>query len=113
MAETGEVFRFRKGRRSAREIQEAIDEALAELHDPNSVSSRRASEVGLDRSGLASGSVTVSESKQGIEPLTTTIAVTIVGGVLVHVANKFIDAVIIPKIKDRFGSNGVSERLEE
>ena len=77
--EKATTIRFKRGQAGADEIQEIVDEVLAELRDPNSDSARRAQQAGLDPKVLADARVSVTEEEAGIEPLTTLIVGITVG----------------------------------
>ena len=110
MATEVTTIKFKRDQAGARELQMAIDEVLTELADPESDSSELARSAGLNADELSQATISVDEPKEGIEPVSTTIAVGILVGVGAHIANKFWDDVIWPRIKVKLGAKAVGER---
>jgi hypothetical protein len=100
---------FRRGQASADEIQEIVNEVLAELGDPQSESAQLARGAGLEPEMLAGLNVTVSEEPGfGLEIL----VVAFVLPVAVHVTTTFWDDVVRPRLRRRLGAQAVGERIE-
>lgn len=102
-------LRFRRGQVSASEIQETVDQVLAELGEPDSEAAELAREAGLEPAELASASISVRE-EPGFDPVTTAIIVGISINVGSHIAVKLWDNVIWPRLKRDRGGQAVGER---
>jgi len=105
-------LRFRYSQANAAEIQMVADEVLDELHDEDSEAARQARKAGLDPSILANADINVREQGQGVEPILTTILVSISAEVGAHIARRFWDEVLWPRLRRRFGANAVGEELD-
>ena len=102
---------FRRGDAGADELQQVVDEVLAELDEPDSETRRVAQEAGLADEDLAGVEVTVTEGQQGAEPVLTTILV----GILVSAGSKVAESlwkdVIWPRIRRRLGWNAIKDEV--
>jgi N-acetylglucosamine kinase-like BadF-type ATPase len=107
------VLEFARDQKGATEIQRVVDDVLRELGDPNSEAAKRAKKADLERQQLASASVKVTESGQGVDPVSITILVTIAGGVGTHIATKLWDEVVWPHVKRELGGRAVGKRKKK
>jgi len=113
-SDTGEFRRrFRYDQASAAELQAVVDEVLAELRDPTSEAVSQARLVDLNPQVLANSQVGIREEKQGFEPISTTILVSIVTGAGTHIATKFWDEVIWPRLRKSLGAKAVGDEVKE
>jgi hypothetical protein len=106
-------LRFERGQASVREVQEVVDQVLAELRDPDSESAKLAREAGLDPEQLASAQVTVSEEGAKVDPVTATILITIAAPITVHIATKFWDDVIWKRLVPPHGGKAVGKKKKK
>jgi len=106
------AMRFRRGQAGARQLHDEVQLALRELDDPGSDAARRARGAGLSAETLASAEVTLAEEQQGLDPVTTTILVTIVTEFGVRVATTLWDAVVLPRLKRKFGVKALGEKVD-
>lgn len=111
MQSTNEL-RFFYGEASGDELQAVVDEVLLELRDPGSEAAQQARQAGLDPHLLASADISVREEQQGLDPLLTTVLVGITVEVGSHVAKKFWDEVVWPRIRRRLGAKAVGDETE-
>jgi hypothetical protein len=112
MSSSKDGLRFQRDQASAKELQSAIDEIVAEFNDAGSEASRQAAEAGIDATELSGISVSVEEDKQGIEPVLTTILVTIAADVGKQVlVDELWVKVLWPRIKRRLGAKAVGRKL--
>jgi hypothetical protein len=102
-------LRFRHGDASAVELQAVVDEVLAELRDQASEAAEQAQRAGLDAEAVAAASINVREEQQGLDPLATTILVTIAPGLGSHMAIQLWDQVIWPRLRRRLGAKALRE----
>jgi len=109
MQEDSATLTFDRGDASSTDLETAVTEVLNELKNPTSEASQLARAAKLDPSALSGAKVTVKE-QPGIDPITTGIIVTIVGGVAAHAANTFWDDVIWPRIKKRLGARAAGKK---
>jgi hypothetical protein len=102
---------FQRGDASADELQQVVDEVLAELSAPDSEARQAAQQAGIDAGELAGVEVSVREGQQGAEPVLTTILV----GILVSAGSKVAESlwkdVIWPRIRKRLGWTAVKEEV--
>ena len=102
---------FQRGDASADELQQVVDEVLAELDAPDSEARQAAQQAGIDTADLAGVEVSVAEGQQGAEPVLTTILV----GILVSAGSKVAESlwkdVIWPRIRKRLGWTAVKEEV--
>ncbi|HEY5783953.1 MAG TPA: hypothetical protein VIT65_04170 [Microlunatus sp.] len=102
---------FRRGDASADELQQVVDEVLAELSAPDSEVGLAAQHAGLDANDLVGVEVSVREGQQGAEPVLTTILV----GILVSAGSKVAESlwkdVIWPRIRKRLGWTAVKDEI--
>ena len=106
------VMRFRRGQVGARQLQDEAQRVLQELTDPGSDTAERAREAGLSASVLASAEVALTEEQQGLDPVTTTILVTIVTELGVHAAATLWDVLILPRLKRKFGVKALGDGID-
>jgi hypothetical protein len=104
---------FRRGDASADQLQEVVDQVLAELKEPDSEAARAARAAGLERPDLAGAEVQVREGQQGAEPVLTTILVGIIISAGSKVAESLWKDVIWPRIRRRLGWTAVKEEVAE
>lgn len=106
-------LRFERGQADADELQETIDEILAELRDPSSELARRASREGLDPAKIGAAKVTVKETDQGVVPLVAAIVV----GIAVEVGKDGMilawKKVISPQIEKRRSGLALGDELPD
>jgi hypothetical protein len=112
MQPTVSELRFRYGQASAAELQAVVDEVLAELGNPTSEAADRARRAGLDPGDLTGAEVDVREEQQGLEPVSTTILVSIATGVGTHIATKLWDEVIWPRLRRRLGARPLGDQVQ-
>jgi hypothetical protein len=112
MQPTASELRFHYGQATAAELQAVVDEILAELRDPTSEAADRARRADLDPQALASSEISVREEQQGFEPISTTILVGIATGVGTHIATKFWDEVIWPRLRRDLGAKAVGDEVK-
>jgi len=103
---------FRRGQVGARQLRDEVQLALRELDDPGSGAAQRAREAGLDATTLAGADVTLAEEQQGLDPVTTTILVTIITELGVHAAATLWDVIVLPRLKRKFGVRALGERVD-
>jgi len=105
---------FRRGDASADKLQDVVDEVLAELQSsPHSNGAQLAKAAGLGEEDLAGAKVQVREGQQGVEPVLTTIFVTLVVTATSKVAESLWKDVLWPRIRLRLGWTAVKEELKE
>ncbi len=102
-------MRFRRGQSGAIDLQRVVDEVIYELGDPSSEASEKVREIGLDPNTLSQARISVIEENEGVEPISTTILVSIAVKVGAHAAQKFWDEVIWPRIRRRLGGIPIGE----
>ena len=111
MTEETLQMEFRRGDASADELQQVVDEVLAELSAPDSEVGLAAQQAGLDADDLVGVEVNVREGQQGVEPVLTTILV----GILVSAGSKVAESlwkdVIWPRIRKRLGWTAVKDEI--
>ena len=95
------------------QLQSVVDSTLAELADQESDAARRAAAAGLNVEQLLDAKISVTEEGQGVEPITTTILVGIAIKVGSHVAIKFWDSVVMPRIERHLGVDALGSKEEE
>jgi hypothetical protein len=103
-------LRFARGQAGAEELQRVVDEVIAELGEADSESAQLARATQLDVDELAATRVTIQEDRQGVEPVSTTIVVSIVSGVATHIVGQFWDYVVWPRLKRRLGAMAVGPK---
>lgn len=103
---------FRRGDASADELQQVVDEVLAELKDPESEAASTAQRAGIDSVELLGVQVSVSEGQQGAEPVLTTILVGILVSATSKVAESLWKDVIWPRIRRRLGWTAVKDEVD-
>src|SRR6478609_11754289 len=105
---------FRRGDASADKLQDVVDEVLAELQSsPHSNGAQLAKAAGLGEEDLAGAKVQVREGQQGVEPVLTTIFVTLVVTATSKVAESLWKDVLWPRLRLRWGWTAVTEELKE
>src|SRR5690349_12188548 len=104
---------FRRGDASAEQLQEVVDEVLAELRAPDSEAADAARAAGLDGPDLAGARVQVAEGQQGAEPVLTSIIVGIIISAGSKVAESLWKDVLWPRIRRRLGWTAVKEEVEK
>ena len=107
------AMRFRRGQVGARQLQDEAQRVLQDLGDPGSDASERAREAGLSAPALAGAEVTLTEEQQGLDPVTTTILVTIVTELGVRAAATLWDIIILPRLKRRFGIKALGDGIDQ
>jgi hypothetical protein len=105
-------MRFRRGQVGARQLHGEVQLALRELDDPDSDAARRAREMGLGATTLADAKVVLVEEQQGLDPVTTTILVTIMTELGAHAAATLWDVIILPRLKRKFGIRALGEKVD-
>lgn len=109
MSEHQVELRFQHGQAGVEEIQGVVDDVLATLADPRSTAAELARAAGADAERWAKATITVVEEQQGFDPLTTTILVTIAANAGTHIAKRFWDDVVWPRIKARIGADAIGD----
>lgn len=104
---------FRRGDATADELQQVVDEVLAELNAPDSEARRAAQDAGLADEDIARVEVSVREGQQGVEPVLTTILVGILVSATSKVAESLWKDVIWPRIRRRLGWTAVKDEVDD
>jgi hypothetical protein len=109
----GEVdLKFQHDGAGSADLEKEIDAALAELTDPASEASNLARAEGLDPAELSGAEISVAEDKQGIEPILTTILITIAADLSKEiVVDKFWAKVLWPRVRRKLGPTALGKRL--
>lgn len=110
MIEPESQLSFRRGSTSARELQQVIDDVLAELSRPDTEAARAAQDAGLPVRDLMSAEVRVEEGEQGAEPILTTILVGIAVKAGSVVAERLWNDVLWPRIRRRLGADALGDQ---
>lgn len=107
------TLRFRRGQASAVQLDETIQEILAELRDPDSELAREFAHEGLDPAEFGLAHVTVEEPEQGVDPVITPILI----GIAINVGSQAIikawEKLIWPQIAKRRGGLALGEKLPD
>lgn len=106
-------LRFERGQASADELQEVIDEILAELRAPDSEAARQANLAGIDPAEFGAASVKAEEAEQCIDPLVTPIVVGIAVKLGSDVILKAWDRIVWPRIEKRLGGLALGDQLAD
>jgi hypothetical protein len=102
---------FEPGNVSADDLEETIDEILADLRDPLSDTASLARKEGLDPAVIGAGTVTVEETDQGIGVLAAAILVGIAIEVTKDLAILVWKKVIAPEIERRRDGLAIGEEI--
>lgn len=106
-------LRFRRGAANADEIQQAVDELLAELGDPASTAATAARDAGYDPDELARARIRVRESGQGLDPMLVQVIVGIAVALGTKAAESYWTDIIWPRIRRRLGVDALNERADQ
>jgi hypothetical protein len=90
---------FNRGQAGAHDLQPVVDQALAEAHAQGEFTE-------LEH-------VAVKEKGHGVEPVSTLIVVSALGGAAANVLNKVWDDVLWPRIKARLGVDAVGSKRDD
>ena len=104
---------FRRGDATADELQEVVDELLAELEEPDSEAAQRARRLGLRPEELARATVRIREGAQGLEPVSTSILVGIAISAGGKVAESLWKDILWPRLRRRLGGTAVKEPVDD
>jgi hypothetical protein len=105
--------RFRRGAVGAEPINDVAQEVLAELAMPGSEAIRAADRAGIDSAWLAGTRVEVAEGEQGVEPILTTIVVSIAATAGSKVVESIWTDVLLPRIRRRLGADALGPRMPD
>jgi hypothetical protein len=100
---------FRRGDQGAEQLQEVIDEVLAELADPSSEAAEAARAAGMDVEEMSGVAVQVREDAQGAVPFLTEILIGIAINAGTKAAEKLWTQVLWPRVKRRLGTRALGE----
>jgi hypothetical protein len=102
---------FQRGDATAEDLQSAVDDILTQLAEPASEIAGAARRAGVPPGALMDPRVEVSESRQGVEPALTTIAVAIAVNSGSAVAQTLWTEVIWPRLRRRLGARALGPTL--
>ena len=105
--------RFQRGAATADQIGAVAAEVMAELGVPGSEASRAVERAGIDPVALHATRVEVTEGEQGLEPVLTTILVSITTTVGSKVVESFWTDVLWPRIRRRLGADALGPRASD
>lgn len=109
---SGVPLKFQHDGAGAADLEQEISAALAELTDPGSEASKLARVEGLDPAELSGAEISVTEDKQGVEPILTTILITIAADLGKEiVVDKFWAKVLWPRVRRKLGPTALGKRL--
>ena len=97
------TWRFQRGDATATEIQDVMQEVLAELREPGTEANAAARNAGLDPGVLTDARADVTDGEHGAEPILTTIIVGIAVSAGSKVAESLWKEVLWPRIRRRLG----------
>ncbi|SRR5579862_3724362 len=103
---TTQALRFKLGQASGSQLQEVIDDVLRELR----TQIEQSPDTDTDLRELSALQVEVHEDREGIEPILTTIVLTVAGSAGKRLADRLWEQVLWPRIKQRLGGQAVGER---
>jgi hypothetical protein len=109
-----EEIRFERGQSKPKDIESVAHRVQAELGDENSETYKQALAAGLtteDIQALKTAEVSVQEEKAGVVFVLVPILVAVGGGVATHIANKFWDDLVWPRIKKDLGGIALGKKL--
>lgn len=113
MSDTEYRQRFQRDAASAAQIQRFAREVLAELDAPDSEAARAAAAARLDPADLAGAEIQVVEGEQGLEPVLTTILVSLVVSAGSMIAETLWKDVIWPRVRRRLGADALGPPAPE
>jgi hypothetical protein len=105
--------RFRRGAASADLISEAARDVLAELGRPGSEATGAADRAGFDPARLTDARIKVAEGEQGVEPVLTSVVVSIAASVGAKVVESLWTDVLLPRIRRRLGADALGPPIPD
>jgi hypothetical protein len=105
--------RFRRGAAGADSIGAVVREVLGELEAPGSEAARAAVHAGVDPAGLAGARVEVAEGEHGLEPILTTIVVSIAATTASKIVELVWTDVLEPRIRRRLGADALGRPVPD
>jgi hypothetical protein len=109
MDERTSEMTFRRGDATSDRLQEVVDEVLGELAVPGSEAAQSAEAAGVRADDVADAQARILEGQQGLEPILTTIVVTIAVKAGSDVAETLWTEVIWPRLRRRLGVRALGE----
>jgi hypothetical protein len=106
-------IRYEYGQATSDQLQAVVNQTLAELADQGSEAARQAASAGISTEQIADAKISVVEEGQGVEPVTTTILIGIAIKAGSHVAIRFWDDVIWPRIERQIGVDALGSRQRD
>jgi hypothetical protein len=113
MTELMSVMTFRRGDTTAQELQQIVDEVLAELAEPDSEAARSARSAGVELGDLTGAQVLIREGEQGAEPILTTILVGIAISASSKVAESLWNDILWPRLRRRLGARALGDPVSD
>jgi hypothetical protein len=113
MSDQSIELRFTRGSVDAATLESFLAEVLAEFGEHDSHDADWASEHGIDAQAVAESNARVREEAHGLEPISTTVLVTIGTGLGLKILESLWDDVLWPRLRRKFGADALGDRLGE